>query len=71
MLRLELTTQNLDVNFTTTDEDDDLETLGNLKDFLEVLQYREHVNLVVKSREKVESFNLKKDESVDLDSEIS
>lgn len=52
MIRLELSTRNLDVNFVSSDEDeDDLEALATIKDLLETLRFRDNVHLVIKTKE--------------------
>ena len=52
MIRLELSTRNLDVNFVSSDEDeDDLDALATIKDLLETLRYRDNVHLVIKTKE--------------------
>ena len=52
MIRLELSSRNLDVNFVSNDEDeDDLDVLSTIRDLLETLRYRDNVYLVIKSKE--------------------
>lgn len=52
MIKLELATPNLEVNFSSTDEEDLLGTLKHLSDFLDFVQYHENVNLIVRSKEE-------------------
>ena len=64
MIRLELSSRNLDVNFVSNDEDeDDLDVLSTIRDLLETLRYRDNVYLVIKSKEDT-------DEAVHGDEEL-
>lgn len=54
MIKLELATPNIEVNFSSTDKEDSLGTLKHLSDFLDFVQYHDNVNLIVRSKEEKE-----------------